>query len=311
MRKCPVCGNENEDGAKICTQCGREISDQSADVEEVKDFPTEDWEKEERPATRALEVLRRGAGAGVFRLAVFLYMLMVIYNVASLVLDEMIFFKVISTAQRWIEETMMLPVGVLDEISGGIFSLSNVAALLILLPEVLCFLGMAMYALSASHITEPSKDTGGLLLIQVAVCIEMIFYLMIGLLVMGVFLISMLREWDLGFLDPQSMTMYLVFMGLALVVILFVVFYELGVIRILRSMKNTMRTGEADDRISGYVIFMNFAMSILVFVVSFLMIPYTEIEGFIVSAVGTLVTVLLTCGLIWYRKQMRGLCKRA
>ena len=132
-------------------------------------------------------------------------MLMVIYNIASLVLDEMIFFKIITLVQRIMEETMTLPAGVLSEISEKVFSVSNFAALFILLPEVLCFLGMAMYTLSASHMTEPSKDTGGLTLIQIAVFIELIFYLTIGFVIMGIFVVSMVREWEMGILNSETL----------------------------------------------------------------------------------------------------------
>ena len=114
----------------------------------------------------------------------------------------------------------------------------------------------------------------------------------------------------MGVLNPESLTVYLVLLGAALVVILMVLFYEIGVIRTIRSLKCTIRTGNPNDDISGYVIFMNFVMSSVVLVFSFLMIPYTEVEGFIVSAVGTLVTILLTSGLIWYRKKMRQIVGR-
>ncbi len=188
-------------------------------------------------------------------------MLMVIYNIASLVLDEMIFFKLLMLAQRIMEETMALPAGILSEISEKVFSVSNFAALFILLPEVLCFLGMVMYTMSASRITEPSKDTGGLTLIQAAVFIELFFYLTIGFVIMGIFAVSMIREWEMGVLNPESLTVYLVLLGAALVVILMVLFYEIGVIRTIRSLKCTIRTGNPNDDISGYVIFMNFVIS--------------------------------------------------
>ena len=310
MRKCPMCGNENEEDAKVCSQCGRNLKEQEEDVEEVSDFPAVDEIETEEASTRALQILKKGAGSTVLHVAIFLYMLMVIYNIASLVLDEMIFFKIITLVQRIMEETMTLPAGVLSEISEKVFSVSNFAAHFILLPEVLCFLGMAMYTLSASHMTEPSKDTGGLTLIQIAVFIELIFYLTIGFVIMGIFVVSMVREWEMGILNSESLTVYLALLGAALVVILLVLFYEIGVIRTIRSLKYTMRTGNPNEDISGYVIFMNFVMSIMVLVFSFLAIPYTEVEGFIVSAMGTLVTILLTSGLIWYRNKLRQLVGR-
>ena len=310
MHRCPMCGNENEEDAKVCSQCGRNLKEQEADVEKVSDLPAEDWIETAEASTRALQILKRSAGSTVLHIAIFLYMLMVIYNIASLVLDEMIFFKIIMLAQRIMEETMALPAGILSEISEKVFSVSNFAALFILLPEVLCFLGMVMYTMSASRITEPSKDTGGLTLIQAAVFIELFFYLTIGVVIMGIFAVSMIREWEMGVLNPESLTVYLVLLGAALVVILMVLFYEIGVIRTIRSLKCTIRTGNPNDDISGYVIFMNFVMSSVVLVFSFLMIPYTEVEGFIVSAVGTLVTILLTSGLIWYRKKMRQIVGR-
>ena len=98
MRKCPMCGNENEEDAKVCSQCGRNLKEQEADVEEVSDFPVTDGIEMEEASTRALQILKKGAGSTVLHVAIFLYMLMVIYNIASLVLDEMIFFKIINNS---------------------------------------------------------------------------------------------------------------------------------------------------------------------------------------------------------------------
>ncbi len=38
MHRCPMCGNENEEDAKVCSQCGRNLKEQEADVEKVERF---------------------------------------------------------------------------------------------------------------------------------------------------------------------------------------------------------------------------------------------------------------------------------
>ena len=288
MIKCPVCGAENEENSEVCTQCNHNMKIQG-------------------DPSPALALLGQRTGSWMFRLAVGLYTMMVVYNIASIVLNVSFIDNYIVGAEKTLEEILSLQPGVLSPLAAAIGGMGAFVVVLILLPEILQWLGMGMFLLSARSLKEPSRETGGLSLLQVSAVIEAVFYLAAVLLVFFIFFMGMFREAQAGQLKLANGVVYGSLLAVTASVGALVLAYEIKMIRTVQSIKNTMKTGLPDSRISLYVIVVNFIMSALVLMTAIMTVRYTGIEGFIASAAGTTVTLLVTFGLLLYRNRMKRL----
>lgn len=89
MIKCPVCGAENEENSEVCTQCNHNRN--------IHGDPSP-----------ALALLGQRTGSWMFRLAVGLYTMMVVYNIASIVLNVSFIDNYIVGAEKTLEEILAL-----------------------------------------------------------------------------------------------------------------------------------------------------------------------------------------------------------
>lgn len=283
MIKCPVCEDQSEEEGEFCPQ------------------------QTTQPESSALKILKRLAQSWMFRLAVALFTMMVVYNIASIVLNVSFIENYIIGAEKTLEEILALQPGVLAPLAAAIGGMGAFVVMMILLPEVLQWLGMGMFLFSASGLKGPSRETGGLSLLQVSAVLEAVFYLAATVLIFGIFFAGMVRDAQAGQLKLAGAVVYGCLLSVTAAVGALAITYEIKLIRTLRTIKNTMKTGEPDSRISLYIAVINYIMSALVLLTAAATLRYTGIEGFVATAAGTVVTILITTGLLIYRSQMKRL----
>ena len=108
-------------------------------------------------------------------------MLTAVYNIVLIIQDKSFFYQYIAMLQRTMEEMLVLPSGILIHVTQGIYAMGPVVVVLIFVPEVLRFLGMMMLGLSVDKLQGPTRETGGLSILQAAFILEGVFYTLIDL----------------------------------------------------------------------------------------------------------------------------------
>ena len=255
--------------------------------------------------TPAVQVLRRLIVSPLFKLTVILYMLTAVYNIVLIIQDRSFFYQYIAMLQRTMEEMLVLPSGILIHVTQGIYAMGPVVVVLIFVPEVLRFLGMMMLGISVDKLQGPTRETGGLSILQAAFILEGVFYTLIDLLITGIIFLGMLGEIKTSQMNGGSAILYTILFLAAAAAAVLIIAYTVNMSRTIRSIRATMRDGEVRNGVSLYVILINLIMSVILAVASLQTFHFTEVGGMLVSGVGIAILLLITLGLAWYRKQMQ------
>ncbi len=287
---CPYCGTKIDDDSRFCTNCGAKVDGAIPDRLNPASQFTQNQSRFGSMADMTWATVKKEAKSPLILAAVICFTLGILLsftqNPVTRLLDymERIFGGYLGYDYYDVVDDLW-------EISGIAGFVSNVMANI---PAILYAVGMWITVGSALDREKRKLSTGGLTLIKVIVIISFIFKL-IGMVISAVFVLALFMEIAEEFHGINGSAVAVVFVMLAAVAALMIVYY-FKLIKTINSICYTVQNGSPLADISGLVIFFCFVGGICGIIMSLFYFP---------SLVSSAAVLLFGIVLTQYRKKMR------
>lgn len=182
-----------------------------------------------------------------------------------------------------------------------------IASIVFALPSLLYVIGLWMHHSACRNRKDGGVSTAGLTLIRILKVIQFII-LLVGLLIgLGVIIYYMVsvnsatrafnRTYGANFMPSEVLAVLIVTLIIFAVIAALVLAYYISVLKIIKRAKIIAETGVPDNRVSGYVIVINWIKAIFLFmgaIISIFGVPYSAISSLVSGFVALLIALILS-----------------
>lgn len=307
----------------FCSKCGRPLANgESCTCQQPQQVSPRN--QGSRDATPALALLRKTLSSGMFLAIAILYSVAIICSLIMTVALPAEISDLTAEMKDVFGEGMygismqsaIDSLEVMEEVMNSMYPIILISSLIGMIPAVLIVIGLwKLYATAKSQNGE-AMSTGGLSFIKVAVMIEFIAatviyaIFIIAMVVLMVVMPSLAGEMFSDSYEAENFAVAMV-MVLAICLVVFVailavmVLYYLKALKTIKVVKNTMVTGQPDDKVSIFLIVMMFiaATSVLSGLTTLFINPLSGISTLSAGAFNCIAAIALCI----YRSKMKDL----
>lgn len=311
---CPRCGAQMAQGVRFCTNCGNALNQApAAPVYQPASQPAprpapqpvpqpayyappvmQQPVREPSFADRVRDAVRKFGGSPLFLVVAICYTLVQLYSLLTI---GSVGSSLYDTLYPILRELGMSAREIRNMLS-GIQDTSGIASLLGMIPGILIMSGLwAIYGSSHSHTKK--TGTAGLTMIQVVMILELIGIGIVMAIILLPLLVAIIEAGSHSSdLASAAMTGLMIAFVIVAAITAFVFVYYIKICTTISKVKNTLRTGVANRRVSGFVAVMCFIFGGITVISSFVgLIPllesrYVSSSMLIRGALGTLSSLL-------------------
>ena len=299
MKNCSVCGAQNQDDDFYCQRCGSSLYSGNQNTSSMQ---RTDWK----------ETFRRYVGSPLLLVATLVYGLYVLINVGIQIYN----WVLMPDAMVTVIYQFSYSFGMTDLCSWLVQNteMANAVALVItlatMLPQFLIVAGLLAFYVSCKKEGEQIK-TGGLSILNVVVIIMLCFTILALVLLLLLFLLMLIVV-----AVEESAWTFIVALIIMLVGLTAMLFYEIGLLRTISSIRTAASTGTRAGSASMFVVVWNFIMAacLTVIVLALTLQGYYQLEVLsLASAITNILSivfyVLVSLVLLSYRRNVEPVLK--
>ena len=253
---CPNCGASLNDGARFCSKCGSaQPITPPVQARYVQPVPSPLTSENPR-AKQVRNAVRKLGGSPLFLIVCICYTLAQLISLLTLFIPNDLFSSLIPLLRQ-----MGMSYSDIQNILSGISGTSGIMGFLGMIPSILIMSGLWMvYGTCVSR--NNRLGTGGLTMIQVINIIYLVFFGLAMLILLIVLLIAVAASSSLGGYGKEAASAAGIGMLVAFFLIAgiaaFVFVYYIKILTTISKVKETIRTGIPNRKVSGFVAVMCF-----------------------------------------------------
>ncbi|HAN21865.1 MAG: hypothetical protein A2Y15_06330 [Clostridiales bacterium GWF2_36_10] len=294
MKICSKCGIQNSDLAAFCSSCGTALTENSQQTNPNNNPSGQQFGQpmgynqfgQGQYLSPVISAVKSLGSSVLFLSAIIIYTVSLLFSGISSFSNTTSDISFYKYDVEYYEEIIK----VLEKLLPYITAFS----LIVIAPSILFCIGMWQFYNASRNPTDAPLSTSGLKLIKISSIISLASLALIPIFIIYL-IINISTIVDTGYSSIVTATLIGFIIGILLILVL-PVFYYIGIIKIAKTITNTILTGVPSNDISGFVIVMNYIMG------GFSLLSLST--GGIGALLNASFFILISIGLTQYKKTM-------